>query len=87
MPMSWNIAVRVEQLRKEKGWTKRELSKRAHINETHIFKITTGQRPRVEAETVRKLAKVFGTTTDYLLGMDTEDSDGLAYSQAHPGRD
>jgi transcriptional regulator with XRE-family HTH domain len=68
--MAWNIADRVERLRKEKGWTKRELARRARINETHLYKICAGHRPRVEAETVRRLAYAFGVTTDHLLGMD-----------------
>jgi transcriptional regulator with XRE-family HTH domain len=70
--MAWNIAARVEQLRQEKGWTKRELAKRACLNETHVYKICAGRRDRVEAETVRRLARAFGTTTDFLLGMDVE---------------
>ena len=72
--MAWNIASRVEYLRHEKGWTKRELAKRARVNETHLYKICAGQRPRIEAETVRRLAHAFGTTTDYLLGMDVFDA-------------
>lgn len=73
--MAWNIAHRVEQLRHEKGWTKRELARRSRVNETHLYKICAGQRPRIEAETVRRLAHAFGTTTDYLLGMDVFDED------------
>jgi transcriptional regulator with XRE-family HTH domain len=68
--MAWNIAPRVERLRKDKGWTKRELARRARVNETHVYKICAGLRPRIEAETVRRLAHALGTTTDYLLGMD-----------------
>jgi transcriptional regulator with XRE-family HTH domain len=73
--MAWNIAARVETLRQEKGWSKRELARRARVNETHIYKICAGQRPRIEAETVRRLAHAFGTTTDYLLGMDVFEDD------------
>ncbi len=73
--MPWNIAERVEQCRKEKGWTRSELSRRARLNPTHLWKILDGQRPRVEAETVRRLARAFGVTTDYLLGMDLADDD------------
>jgi transcriptional regulator with XRE-family HTH domain len=71
--MSWSIAERVETLRKEKGWTKTELARRSGLNQMHVYKICAGIRTKIEAETIRKLARAFGTTTDYLLGMDAED--------------
>ncbi len=70
--MPWNIAERVEQCRTEKGWTRSELARRAHLNATHVWKILEGLRPRVEAETVRRLALALEVSTDYLLGL-TED--------------
>lgn len=73
--MAWNIAERVEQCRTDKGWTRAELARRARLNPTHLWKIIEGQRPRVEAETVKRLARAFGVTTDYLLGMDLPDDD------------
>lgn len=73
--MSWNIAERVEQCRTEKGWTRAELARRAQVNQTHLWKILGGQRPRVEALTVKRLARALGVTTDYLLGMDVADEE------------
>jgi transcriptional regulator with XRE-family HTH domain len=73
--MAWNIAGRVEQCRRERGWTRAELARRARLNPTHLWKVLDGQRPRVEAETVRRLARAFGVTTDYLLGMDVADAE------------
>jgi len=73
--MAWNIAGRVEQCRRERGWTRAELARRSRLNPTHLWKVLDGQRPRVEAETVRRLARAFGVTTDYLLGMDVADEE------------
>jgi DNA-binding Xre family transcriptional regulator len=72
---SWNIAQRVEQCRKTKGWTRGELARRAKLNPTHLWKILSGQRPRVEAMTVKRLARSLEVTTDYLLGMDIADDE------------
>ena len=73
--MAWNIGERVGILRHAKGWTRAELARRTKLNQTHLWKIEQGQRARVEAETVRRLARAFGCTTDYLLGMDAPDEE------------
>lgn len=72
--MSWNIADRLGPCVKAKGWTNAELSRRSGLNERHIWKILHGDRPRVEAETVRKLARALDVTTDYLLAMDMPEN-------------
>jgi transcriptional regulator with XRE-family HTH domain len=72
--MHWNIGERVVTLRHTKGWTRAELARRTQLNQTHLWKIEQGQRPRVEAETVRRLALAFGCTSDYLLGLADETS-------------
>jgi transcriptional regulator with XRE-family HTH domain len=79
---AWNIAARVEQCRRERGWTRAELARRSRLNPTHLWKVLDGQRPRVEAETVRRLARAFGVTTDYLLGMDVADAEEEAATLA-----
>jgi len=71
--MAWNIAERVEACRKAKGWTRSELARRAKLNPTHLWKILSGQRPRIEAVTVKSLARALRVPTDYLLGMDLEE--------------
>ena len=73
--MAWNIAERVERCRTEKGWTRAELARRASVNQTHLWKILSGKRPRIEAVTVKRLARALGVTTDYLLGMDVADEE------------
>ena len=65
---------RVLVTRRERGWTRRELARRAGLHEQHLAKVERGNRVRVEAETVRKLARALGCTTDYLLGMDVPEA-------------
>lgn len=77
--MAWNIGARVGSLRQTKGWTRAELARRTGLNPTHLWKIEQGHRARVEAETVRRLARALGCTTDYLLGMDEGDAEPPAY--------
>jgi transcriptional regulator with XRE-family HTH domain len=73
--MEWNVAERLEACRKDKGWTVTEFARRANMNQTLLWKILHGQRPQVSAITVKRLARVLGVSTDYLLGMDVTDSE------------
>jgi len=79
--MEWNIAERLEACRKDKGWTVTEFARRAKMNQTLLWKILHGQRPQVSAVTVKRLARVLGVSTDYLLGMDVPESELLPTEQ------
>ena len=63
---------RVALARGKVGWTRRELATRAGLHEQHLAKVEREQRPHLEADTVIKLAKALGCTSDYLLGL-TDD--------------
>jgi transcriptional regulator with XRE-family HTH domain len=63
---------RLIMLREGKGWTRRELAKRAGLHEKHLDKVEHGQRQRIEAETLIKLAQTLGVSSDFLLGL-TDD--------------
>jgi len=66
---------RVILARSKKGWTRRELAKRAGLHEQHLANVERGNRHRIEAETIIKLARALGCTTDYLLGVDAATAD------------
>jgi transcriptional regulator with XRE-family HTH domain len=59
---------RVITARGHQGWTRRELAKRAGLHEQHLAKVEHGNRHRIEADTILKLAEALGCSTDYLLG-------------------
>ena len=63
---------RLVTLREAKGWTRRELAKRAGLHEKHLDKVEHGARQRIEAETLIKLAQTLGVSSDFLLGL-TDD--------------
>ncbi len=63
---------RLTTLREAQGWTRRELAKRAGLHEKHLDKVEHGGRHRIEAETIIKLARTLGVSTDFLLGL-TDD--------------
>jgi transcriptional regulator with XRE-family HTH domain len=67
-----NFAERVIAERETHGWTRRELAKQAGLHEQHLAKVERGQRQRIEADTIIKLAQALGCSADYLMGL-TED--------------
>ena len=63
---------RVITARGHQGWTRRELATRAGLHEQHLAKVERGDRHRIEADTILKLATALKCSTDYLMGL-TED--------------
>lgn len=63
------IAAKIVSLRNEKGWSQRELAERVGLNKSVMNRIELGDRPIKDNELI-ELARVFGVSTDYLLGLD-----------------
>lgn len=59
---------RVRALRKARGWTQIELAVHAGIGQSAVSKIERGSKD-VWVQTVVAIARVFGVSTDYLLGL------------------
>lgn len=55
------------ELRKDAGMTQQDLAARLFVATSTISNYETGQR-RAHADFICKVAKVFGVSTDYLLG-------------------
>ena len=62
-----NFKNRLKQLRKEQSITQQELADKIGIVRTAITNYETG-RTIPDSETLSLIAKIFNTTTDYLLG-------------------
>ena len=60
---------RVITARGTHGWTRRELAQRAGLHEQHLANVERGNRHRIEADTILKLARALVCTTDYLMGL------------------
>ncbi len=87
MEMEWDFVERLERARAWRGWTQTELARRAGVHQVQINKLINGKRPRVQGDTIRKLAIALGVSGDYLLGLSNEmnpkplplpDEEGLA---------
>jgi transcriptional regulator with XRE-family HTH domain len=68
-----NLGERVHLLRRRLGWTQRELGEMTGIYPNNIARIERSEIRDPGGQLVAKLARAFGTTTDYLLGL-TEES-------------
>ena len=58
---------RIEQLRRERGWTKLEFARRLGVHDRHISRWEKGKN-RPMGRTLEKMAEVFGVTADELFG-------------------
>lgn len=58
---------RIKNLRKEKGWTLRELGERIGVSEQTMWKYESGARPNIKPPIIAKLAVAFGVSPSYLM--------------------
>jgi transcriptional regulator with XRE-family HTH domain len=65
------LAERLRMLRAKHDWTLDELAHRAQVGRVTIHRAERGSE-RITAPVIMRLAKTFGVTTDYLLGMDAD---------------
>ena len=71
------LGERIRHLRQEKGWTQRELARRAGLKPSGLSKYELGiYQPSLAA--VKALAGALGTTTDHLLGGSGPEPDADA---------
>lgn len=68
-----NLGTRIKTLRKAKGWSQLELSKRTSISRPRIAQIETNPGTEVKSETMRSLAKAFDLTVEQLSSVSLFD--------------
>lgn len=61
---------RIRQTRKELGYSQVEVAKCLHISQSAYSQWESGQVRRMDANVLQKLADLFGTTVEYLIGKD-----------------
>lgn len=66
-PILISLSQRLKPLRKEKGYTQKQMSELLECTDRHYQKIEYGQI-NIPATTVIKLADHFNVSADYLLG-------------------
>jgi XRE family transcriptional regulator, master regulator for biofilm formation len=73
------IGHRVRRERVRRGWSVRELARRAAVSPGAVSKLEGGSRVSPSLELGKRLAKALGVTLDYLAGMyDEEEVDPSA---------
>lgn len=55
-----NLGKRIKSLRKEQGWTQKELSKRTSLSRGRLAQIETDPLAEVRGDSLVSLAKAFG---------------------------
>ena len=75
------LAQRLRELRARYDWTLQELAERSGVHYVTIHRAEKGST-RITAPVVIALAKTLQVTTDYLLGMDTEERPQATRAQA-----
>jgi XRE family transcriptional regulator, master regulator for biofilm formation len=73
------IGHRVRRERVRRGWSVRELARRAAVSPGAVSKLEGGSRVSPSLELGKRLAKALGVTLDYLAGMyDEEEAEASA---------
>lgn len=67
-----NIQDRITDLREQNGWSKAELAERIGIDASRMGRIESGETKSVSDDVILALAKAFGVSTDFLLGVSDD---------------
>jgi transcriptional regulator with XRE-family HTH domain len=75
------VGERIVLLRRRKGWTQPELARQAGMGITTLNRIENAHAS-MTMEKVVALARVFGTSADYLLGLSDDPGTELRAAEA-----
>lgn len=68
------VPERIKALRERKGFTQDDLAERLGMNRANISNYERGIITNIPADVLQKMADLFDTTTDYLLGRTDDPS-------------
>ena len=68
----YSLAQRLRVARAYKGWSQRELAKKAGLNNVQLSKLERGITKEVQGSTLRRLCEALDVSPQFLLGM-TDD--------------
>lgn len=63
---------RLRSLRMARQKTIRDLATETGLSVSQLYRLEKGERPRVAATTLARIAQALGTSVDYLLGLKDE---------------
>ena len=70
--MAEKFGERIRSKRKEAGLTLDQLAEASGCSKSYIWELENKNPPRPSADKLASIAKALGTTSDYLLALDTE---------------
>jgi transcriptional regulator with XRE-family HTH domain len=70
--MKQNLAIRIQELRKQKGWSQNELAGQIEISKAQMSRYET-KNVQPPANTLNKMANALDTTVDYLISGDKNE--------------
>lgn len=70
-PINRRIGERVQQARRRKGWTQKELADKSHVSFAVISRLETGVQS-VSAERLAVIARLLGLSLDYVCSEDAD---------------
>ncbi len=73
-----SIGERIRTARTLRGWSQKELARRASLHHVMLNRLEKGHKAGVQAETIRRLAEALRVTSDYLLGLKDELEDEVS---------
>ncbi|MEV2908612.1 helix-turn-helix domain-containing protein [Paenibacillus larvae] len=74
---------RIKSLREKKGMTQDELANRLNMNRANISNYERGIITNIPSEVLNKMADLFGTSVDYILGRSDDPSPQVDTIAAH----
>lgn len=57
------------QERERKGWTQQQLATESRVGQNQISRLESGRKPRLDVDTLARLARALGVSLDHLAGM------------------
>jgi transcriptional regulator with XRE-family HTH domain len=70
--MAESFGERIRNKRKEAGLTLDQLAESSGCSKSYIWELENKNPPRPSADKLASIAQALGTTSDYLLALDTE---------------
>jgi transcriptional regulator with XRE-family HTH domain len=78
-----HIGERIQREREKRGWTQQELADKAKVKQPVISRLEKQVQQSVSSDALKRLARVLGVTSDYLIGMYDQDESDETREAAH----
>ncbi len=71
--MAATLQKRLREVRERRRLSIKEVAQAAGLSVSQLYRLEKGERPRVAAITLARIAQVLDTSLDYLLGLKDSD--------------